>query len=77
LAVTKPNGSYRVFNTKKVSRPDVAKHFNNELYAESGFNAIIPLDAIDSGDNIITVIAEHNEMLKASKTYTFSYTNEK
>ncbi len=77
LAITKPDGSTRVFSTAKVSRLDVAKHFNNELYAESGFNAIIPLDAIDSGDNIITVIAEHDEMLKASKTYTFSYTNEK
>ena len=74
LAVTKPNGSYRVFNTKKVSRPDVAKHFNNELYSESGFKAEIPLDAIDSGDNIITVIAEHDEMLKAEKTYIFNYT---
>ena len=25
------------------------------------------MDAIDSGDNIITIIAEHDEMLKAEK----------
>ena len=42
LAVTKPDGSV-VYLTLKVSRPDVAKHFNNELYSESGFNAAIPL----------------------------------
>ena len=77
LAITKPDGSTRVFSTAKVSRSDVAKHFNNELYYESGFKSVIPQDAIDSGDNIITIIAQHNEMLKASKTYTFSYTNEK
>lgn len=77
LVITKPDGSARVFNTKKVSRLDVAKHFNNELYSESGFIAVIPLDAIDTGENIITVIAEHNEILKAEKTSTFTYADEK
>jgi len=77
LAITKPDGSTRVFSTAKVSRSDVAKHFNNELYYESGFKSVIPQDAIVEGDNIITIITEDGEMVKASKTYTFSYTNEK
>jgi len=75
LAITKPDGSTRVFSTAKVSRSDVAKHFNNELYYESGFKSVIPQDAIVEGDNIITIITEDGEMVKASKTYTFSYTN--
>lgn len=62
LAITKPDGSTRVFTSTKLSRPDVAMAFNNELYSESGFKSVIPLDAISEGDNIITVIAEHDEI---------------
>lgn len=74
IAVTSSDGTTRVYNTNKKTRPDVAKVYENELYSESGFKTIIPLDAIDSGDNIITIIAQHNEMLKAEKTYIFNYT---
>lgn len=76
LAVTKADGSTRVFTTAKISRLDVATVFKNEIYTESGFQAEIPLDTIGEGDNIITVIAENDEIVKAEKTYNFNCTAE-
>ncbi len=74
LAVTKADGSTRVFTTVKSSRPDVAKAYENELYTESGFTASIPIDAISEGENTITVIADNGQqLLKAEKPYKYSY----
>lgn len=73
IEVKSATGEIRVFDTAKITRPDVAEHFNNGLYAESGFKAVIPLDAITEGDNIITIIADNGSMSKASTSYTFTY----
>jgi len=64
------------YKTDKRSRPDVAKYFNNDLYTESGFKAVIPLEAISKGENTIIVIADNGQMLKASRPYTFIYNTE-
>jgi len=72
LGVISANGTTHVYDTDKHLRPDVAKFFNNELYTESGFKAVIPIEAISKGENTIIVIADSGKMLKAPKLYTLN-----
>ena len=76
LAITTADGSTRVYTTSKMSRPDVAEAYENNLYAESGFTAVIPMKNISKGENTITVIADYGQILRATKPYTFFYETE-
>lgn len=76
IGITSADGTTGIYRTNKVSKPDVAKVFENELYTESGFEVEIPLDAIKIGENTITVIVDNGQMLKASEPFVFNYISE-
>lgn len=73
LSITSAEGIISNYKTTKVSRPDVAKSLENELYEESGFNAVIPLEAISEGTNMISIIVDNGQLLKAPSSYMFKY----
>lgn len=75
LAVTATDGKTKVFSTNKLTRPDVAKVFKNELYTTSGFSSKISIDALSEGENKITVICESKDgkQVKAKSSYIINY----
>ena len=48
LLLTYADGTKVVYDTKRVSRPDVAEAFSNGIYTMSGFSAKIPADILKS-----------------------------
>lgn len=52
------DGSYSIFDTMAMSRPDVAKAFSSELYTMSGFRAHIPEELIRTEDHEIAILVQ-------------------
>ena len=52
------DGSYSIFDTMAMSRPDVAKAFSSELYTMSGFRAHIPEELIRTEDYEIAILVQ-------------------
>lgn len=67
------DGTTATYNTQSVSRPDVGKAYKNDIYNESGFKAVIPIDMLPAGDIKIEILVENDgNIYKAQKLYIYS-----
>lgn len=70
IVITEDNKKHTEWSTLKRSRPDVAAHFDNNLYTMSGFEAIIPIEEFDPEKNYtFTVYVENEEITMQSNKY--------
>lgn len=53
----------RTFTTEQRTREDVARAYENELYQESGFGAVIPLDQLESGSYRLELLLKNGDRI--------------
>ena len=58
VKLTRAEGSVAYFTTVAGNSFNVAKQFDNKELMRSGFSSIIPLDYLENGENIITILFE-------------------
>lgn len=67
------DGNTATYNTQKISRPDVATYFNNILYYDSGYKAIIPISELHTNSITIEILVGYGEnVYLSSETYSIS-----
>lgn len=74
LHITKNDGSVQIYDSTCIDRPDVGKHFNNNVYTYSGFIADIPSSAFSPRENVITIITGKDKML-SNVSYSLDLVN--
>lgn len=73
IRLSNEDGTTATYNTQSVSRPDVGKAYKNDIYNESGFKAVIPIDMLPAGDIKIEILVENDgNIYKAQKLYIYS-----
>jgi len=69
LEIRKPDGDISFYSTRKMFREGVGEHFSDDRYNYSGFYALLPMEVIDQGDNLITIFIGTDN--RAGTAYTY------
>ena len=69
-------GEIIYYSSKSMRRADVAKVFNNDLYINSGYKAVIPFENISDGTYTIRILLENESKVWASIQYKVVKTEE-
>ena len=66
----------RFYSTRSQKREDVAKHYESDLYEQSGWYALVPLDRLESDMYSVRVLVENQGEIWSSRTYAMEKTSD-
>ena len=67
VMLTHSDGTVQIFDTCVHNRPDLTAAFGDEMYANAGFNAIIPAQILHSKEYEVSVVIEDGKGLHTSE----------